>query len=266
VSGTPNGTAVAVLTLTGLPANSVSSSFNGTFSCYFVTVHFADLVPFADGPIGYSWKYLDVGTDGLLAGTFPFLASAGSCSGTTPITDALGQAPYTCCSFQAADVYLNGVLRIILTFAPYCIPFALGIDIHEAADQVATASPFTGDGINADTLSASSAIVGQAWSAQVVLGHGHGASGVVALNLRTGTINGPNFVSPIGGRLTELLIAGPLLASLMTTHDGTSTPTIHANVPLQFGVLCRPWAAQATVAGGGFVDLSSAVAGVTGTQ
>ena len=266
ISGVPNGTAVAVMTLTGLPANSASSSMLGNVSCYFVTVHFGSLVPFADGPIGYSWKYRDLGTDGVLAGTGPFLSSAGSCAGTTPSTDALGQAAYDCCSFAPADVYLNGLLHVVLTFAPYCIPYAIGVDILEAADLTATASPFTGDGINADILNASPVVLGQTWTSQVTLGHGHGALGLVNLRVRTGTLNGPNFNSPFGGRLTELLIGGPLLASISSSHDGVSSPPITAAVPLQFGILCQNWAVQATVAGGGFVDFSTAVSGVTGTQ
>ncbi|MSR63459.1 MAG: hypothetical protein EXS08_13540 [Planctomycetes bacterium] len=265
-SGTPNGTAVAVLTLTGLPANSASSSFFGGFNCYFATVTFGDLVSFADGPIAYSWKFLDVGSSGPLAGTFPFLANAGVCVGTTPFTDALGQAPYTCCSVSVADVYLNGLLLVVFTFAPYCFPFSVGIDIHEAADLTATASPFIGDGINADVLTASPAIVGQNWSASVTLGHAHGSSGAILLALRTAVINGPNLNSPIGGRLTEPLISGPLLASLSSAHNGTASAPITAAVPAQFSLLCVSWAAQATVTGGGFVDLSRAVSGVTGTQ
>ena len=63
-----------------------------------------------------------------------------------------------------------------------------------------------------------------------------------------------------------LLIAGPLLASLSSTHNGSTSAPLTAAVPPQFGLLCLSWAAQATVTGGGFVDLSSAVSGVTGTQ
>jgi len=264
LDGTPNGTAVAVLTLAGLPANTASSSFLGGFGCYFATVHFGSLVSFADGPIGYSWKFMDLGTDGVLAATFPGLANTAPCGSGG--TDPVGQGGYDCCSFQPADVYLNGLLHVVLTFVPYCFPYSIGIDMHEAADLSATASPFTGDGLNADALSASPAILGQGWSAHVALGHTHGTGGVVQLNVRTSVFNGPNVPSPIGGRLMEPLIAGPMLATLSSTHDGTASAPIAATVPPQFGLLCLAWSAQATVAGGGFVDLSSAVSGVTGTQ
>src|SRR5439155_9703831 len=46
VGGGAPTTAVAVFTLTGLPANSASSSFFGGFSCFFIRVFFANLVAF----------------------------------------------------------------------------------------------------------------------------------------------------------------------------------------------------------------------------
>src|SRR5262249_44724771 len=60
-TGAPNGTPVAVFTLTGLPGNSASSSFFGGFTCYFAEVQFISLVSFRDGNIGYSWRFTDVG-------------------------------------------------------------------------------------------------------------------------------------------------------------------------------------------------------------
>ncbi|MSR63462.1 MAG: hypothetical protein EXS08_13555 [Planctomycetes bacterium] len=262
-SGAPNGTAVTVLTLAGLPASSASSSFFGFFACYFATVHFGTLVPFADGPIGYSWKFSDLGADGILAGTWPFLSCIASCTGNGP--DALGQTAYY--YTVPADRYCPPGRNInsVPTFSN-ALPFSIAIDIREAADLSATANAFTGDGLNVDVLSASPAIVGHSWSAQVALGHAHGASGAVLLHVRTGVFNGPNVPSPIGGRLMEPLLSGPLLATLSSTHNGSTSAPITAAVPPQFGLLCVGWAAQATVTGGGFVDLSSAVSGVTGTQ
>lgn len=264
---TPNGTAVAVLTLTGLPANSASSSFFGGFACYSLQVDFADLVPFADGPIGYSWKFLDVGNDGVLAGTWPFLASASSCTSTAGgPPDALGQAPYSCCSVGPADRYRDGQLVVVFTFAPYCIPYSMAIDIREVADTVASAAPYNGDGVNADVLAASPVIVGQTWTAQVTLGHTHGGSGTAAVRVRPSSINGPQFNSPVGGRVAEVLVAGPLLGSFTVAHNGATSTTLSTPIPLSFALVCIPWASQATVTGGGFVDLSSSVTGVTGTQ
>jgi hypothetical protein len=64
----------------------------------------------------------------------------------------------------------------------------------------------------------------------------------------------------------EPLISGPLLATLSSAHNGTLSAPITATVPPQFSLRRLSWSAQATVTGGGFVDLSSAVNGVTGTQ
>ena len=84
VGGGTASTLVASLALTGLPANTASSCFGGAFRCFFLNVLFSQLVPFADGPIGYSWLFVDVGTTGVLAGTWPFFACVQSCSGPGP--------------------------------------------------------------------------------------------------------------------------------------------------------------------------------------
>jgi hypothetical protein len=82
VGGGAPTTAVAVFTLTGLPGNTASSSFFGGFRCYFIRVTFNPTVNFESGPIAYSWHFMDVGRDGVLAGTWPFLSCVQSCSGT----------------------------------------------------------------------------------------------------------------------------------------------------------------------------------------
>jgi hypothetical protein len=271
-NGTPNGTAVAVFTLTGLPGNSASSTFlGGSFSSYLLEVQTQDLVSFADGPIGYSWKFLDSGTDGLFAGTVPYLAHASTCidDPSGPYAgppDALGQVAYDCCSPRPADAYLNGTFREVFTFLPYCFPFSMAVDIREVSDLAATATAFTGDGVNADVLVPAPAIVGQSWSPQVTLGHGHGTGGIALLSIRTRAVNGASIVSPIGGRTTEFLLAGPLLGTLRLAHDGAATLPVSVPVPAQLALVSVPWAAQATVAGGGFLDFSTAVSGFTGTE
>jgi hypothetical protein len=127
-----------------------------------------------------------------------------------------------------------------------------------------TASAFTGDGLNADVLAPVAARLGAAWSAPLTLGHAHGTGGVLVLKVRTSVLNGPNLVSPLGGRPTEVLVAGPLLATLSGVHDGASGDIAPQTIPDQFAMLGLTWAAQYTVAGGGFVDLSSAAAGMVG--
>lgn len=257
--GSPT-TTVAVLNLSGLPGNTTSSSFFGGFRCYFLQVQFANLVSFSDGQIGYSWRFVDQGTTGVLAATFPFLACVQSCSGTGPgAQGAIGGIDPYCppgtlapCSFSSCP--------------PFRRDLTIAMEIREVTDTAATVAPFPGDGINADALSAAAIRVAQPWSVTLAIGHAHGAGGALSLRVRTQTTNGANVTSPIGGRLTEVLIAGPLLATVTGSHDGAtgSFPTIA--VPASIDLVCQDWAAQATVLGGGFADLSTAAAGVVGTE
>jgi len=128
----------------------------------------------------------------------------------------------------------------------------------------ATSATFSGDGIDADTVAPVSAALGSSWSAPLTIGHTHGAGGPLALKVRSTTINGPNFPSPIGGRLTEVLVAGPFLAMLAGSHNGVSGDVPPQTIPNRLSLVGVPWAVQYTVVGGGFGDLSQAVFGVVG--
>ena len=123
-------------------------------------------------------------------------------------------------------------------------------------DSVATSATFSGDGINADTIAPLNAVLGSSWSAPLTIGHPHGAGGPLSLKVRSTTINGPNFPSPIGGRLTEALIAGPFLATIPGSHDGVTGDIAPRLIPDDFSLVGLSWAGQYTVVGGGFADLS----------
>ena len=69
-----------------------------------------------------------------------------------------------------------------------------------------------------------------------------------------------------GGRLTEVLIGGPLLATFSGSHNGSTGGIAPQVIPSDPGLVGVSWAAQYTVAGGGFVDLSQAVAGSVACQ
>ena len=84
VGGGAPVTTCAVFTLTGLPGNTADSSFFGGFRCYFILVTFNPLINCGKGRIAYSWHFMDLGRDGVLASTFPFLSCVQSCSGTGP--------------------------------------------------------------------------------------------------------------------------------------------------------------------------------------
>jgi hypothetical protein len=132
-------------------------------------------------------------------------------------------------------------------------------------EKKATAVPWFGDGINGDFLFASNALLGSHWNANVNIGHFHGSGGPLTLKVRTNPINGPNFNSPLGGLLTEVLIGGPALATIVGSHNGFSGGFPPQPIPFNPALLCANWACQATVVGGGFADLSTAVAGSVGT-
>src|SRR5262249_47618357 len=154
-------TAVALFTLTGLPANSGSSSFFGGFSCFFIRVRFTNLIAFRDGPIGYSWKFLDVGTTGTLAGTWPFLACVGSCSGFTGGPGCIGMT-------DVIDEYCPpGTLRSTFTFGTASGSFtSISMDIREATDLASSSTSYNATLTpNGDTLAATNAIIGTTWTA-----------------------------------------------------------------------------------------------------
>jgi len=105
-------------------------------------------------------------------------------------------------------------------------------------------------------------VIGNTWGPTLVLGHSHGASGPVLVRLRTSCINGPCVGSACFP--SQLLISGPLVASIGTTHNGVSATVPSQTVPNNNALIGVPWSCQATVAGGGCTDLSSALLGVIG--
>ncbi len=95
-AGGPSGIDQGTFLLTGLPATTSCSSFFGGFRCYLIGVTIGGTpVCLPDGKIGYSWQFGDLGTDGTLAKTFPFLSCINSCSGIGPdvegMTDCVDQ-------------------------------------------------------------------------------------------------------------------------------------------------------------------------------
>jgi hypothetical protein len=134
------------------------------------------------------------------------------------------------------------------------------------ASGFVSSTVFSGDGINADSIAPLNAVIGSSWSAPLTIGHAHGASGAVVLKLRTATMNGSNFASPFGGRLTEVLITGPLVGTFAGSHNGVFGNIAPQSVPSNIALVGLPWAAQYTVGGGGFIDLSQAVYGVVVCQ
>jgi len=261
--GAPS-TAVAVFTLTGLPGNSASSSFFGGFNCYFIRIIFAGLISFADGPIGYSWKFVDVGTDGVLGGTWPFLSCVVSCSGAILQVDGQGMT-------DAIDEYCPpGSLRATFTFGTTSGSFtSMSMDVREVADTATTNVNYNAATTpNADTLTATAANVPSAWTATVVAGPGRTLSSATCL-VRTTRVPLPNGVQgppplPTGAN-GRILISGPLLANPSMAAVNATTRATTQIIPASFGLVCVHFAAQATTVGTGGARVSSAVEGTTGT-
>jgi len=250
-------TTVAAFTLTGLPGNTASSSFFSGFSCYFMSMDFSTLVPFADGPIGYSWKFLDTGTTGTLAGTWPFLACVVSCSGVYLQVDGQGMT-------DIIDEYCPpGYLRSSFTFGTTSGTFtSVAIDIREAADFTATQLSYNATlSPNGDTLAANTAVIGSSWTTTLTR-NPTTAAGTYFVQVRTTRVAGNGYDTPIGQRLID----GTLLGTVNGTHDGTNGSTPPMPVPRMLAFLCKHYAAQATTTASSVMRLSSALEGTSGTN
>jgi hypothetical protein len=278
---------VAVFTLTGLPANSASSSFFGGFSCIFIRVFFSPMISFADGNIGYSWKFLDSGTGTnplgpVLAATWPFLSCTTSCSGVIAVADGQGMQDFI-------DEYCPpGTLRASFTFGTTSGSFtSMSMHVEEVVDKTATMQTKNSTtNPNPDRLTASPAVIGQNFTAAVTLGLGRtkgtfswifypGFSKVappsgIPIAQFTG---GLNFGTNKRGRmlLCDLNTTG---FSCSGTHSGVSGSTslnaCNVTLPLRLSLVCNEWCAQAVILGnpasgadgGGNARLSAVVNGI----
>jgi hypothetical protein len=271
VGGPAPTTAVGLFNLTGLPAHTGDSSFislvngSGGTSCYFVNIVFDDCIAFADGPIGYSWRFMDVGTTSVLAGTFPFLSCVQSCSAQGPDGQGMinwldqycppGSVPVYTFSFASAG------LENYFT--------SIAMEIREAKDAEATAASFVGNGDNDHELAAGGIAIGGTWSPSITLQRPHQGAGnaPMSLRVRASCVNGPTLSSPFGGRPIEVLTSGASALVLTGTHgpaQGVPWPLPSFAVPCDITLVGLLWAAQGTVIGGGFADLTDARCGVVG--
>jgi hypothetical protein len=266
VGGGAPTTACAVFTLTGLPGHTADSSFFGGFTCYFINVTFGTLINCGDGAFGYSWTFMDLGNDGVLAGTWPFLSCVQSCSCApigASVPDGQGMT-------DLIDEYCpRGTLRATFTFGttPFGECFtSMSMDVRELQQLPGTVIDWNGNGANVNTLVTSSAVMGGNWTSAVSLGQSFGSMGPITIKVRGNTVNGPTVPSPVGGRPLEVLVAGAFLADVNGTHNGTTGGGPPQAVPKDKAFYGFAWAAQATIVGGGFANLTDAKYGITGTQ
>jgi hypothetical protein len=292
-------TGVAHFTLTGLPANTASSSFFGGFDCFFIRVLFDQLVCFADGPIGYGWTFIDKGfptanpLSSVVAGTWPFLACVSSCSG------AIFACPDCQGMCNVIDQYCpTNSLRASFTFGTTSGTFSsIGMAIEEVVDQTAQLAAFTGTPPNPDVLTATFPVVGSNWTSTVKTGLTRTKTGSWTL-----FVGGSPIALPAGVLLSQFPRCpepgGPTAGNFGTSKAGRKLlcnidcldPTTCFQVPIgaakgsssscviaipkRISLVCFPFCAQADVfgnvasgpLGGGNHRLSTSLNGVIGTN
>jgi len=143
--GSVSGTDVGSFNLTGLPANTACSSFFGGFNCYLININLGSVpVVLPSGTVGWSWRFGDLGTDGVLAKTFPFISCVQSCTGSGPdnsgaMTDTIDQY---CPAGQALSTFTFG------TSPSGAYYTSLSIDLREAEAIAPSVTSNNGNGLN----------------------------------------------------------------------------------------------------------------------
>jgi hypothetical protein len=284
-------TAVANFTLSGLPGNTGSSSFFGGFSCFFLQVFFAELVCFADGPIGYAFKFVDSGTatinplGAVLAGTWAFLSCTVSCSAAILQTDLQGMT-------DAMDQYCPpGFLRATFTFGTTSGSFtSVSMAIGEVQDQTATITSRNGIPAAPDVLTSNAAVAGASWTATVTSGFARtktatwtlffGDSGVLqptGFDVTQFPAGGGNFGTNKAGRrlLCNIQATNPSGCAGIVLAPGLGSSSICSSaIPKKINLVCNAWCGQAVVAGsvpagssgGGNARLTTEIEGILGTN
>jgi hypothetical protein len=165
-------TQCAAFTLSGLPANTASSSFFGGFRCFFIRVTFDPMINCMnnDVPWGWSWRFVDVGADGILAGTWPFLSCVVSCSGAILQVDGNGMT-------DAIDEYCPpGFLLATFTFGTTSGSFT-SMSMQKIYVDHVTPTIFTKESnpSNPDKISADPVVLGGKWRSTITSGFTRGA-------------------------------------------------------------------------------------------
>ena len=253
----PSGTVAGTFNLSGLPANTGSSSFFGKISCYLISIDLGTQpVVLRDGPIGWSWQFRDLGTDGVLAATFPFLSCVQSCSGNPagggPMADQLDRY---CPPGNYLSTFSFG------TSAPGSAYFtSVSMDIREAESIAPKNVTFNGSGVNPLILSpVSGPVLGQPWT--LVLDCNGADPSMLAL-WRLSYLSQP---TPIPSAWGEILVAlsGPG-QNYVSPHGGTVAVLGGGSLPLDMSFYGVCWNVQGFCGDTPTGYLSNAVAQTVG--
>jgi len=240
----PSGTDVGTFVLTGLPAWTGCSSFFGGFACYLLGVTFgANPLVLPDGPIGWSWRFSDLGTDGSLAKTFPFLSCVQSCTGAGPdntggMTDCIDQ-------YCPAGSILSSFTFGTSTGGSYFT--SISMDLREVVPIAATCVSTCVT--NTQTLTCTAPPVwnagAQTFNFNVVLdcsGMGSPASAILVVSLFP--LNCPTTAQGWGDLACNIQAANILVKVLIGDHGGVENPINATGVNIDLSLLGACWCVQ----------------------
>lgn len=276
-----NGNTVVAFTLTGLPANTAAACFipwlASTSGCWAVVLTFGTQICFADGPIAYSWKFVDLDSCGPWSHTMPVFSCVTSCS-TNPLGGgypAGAAAPDGQGMTDFVDQYCPpGVLLSTFTFnsVPGTTPMFTGqnMRIRECSDIAATVNPYNSTTPpNTDQFSATKAILGATWTATTT--RVGGTNGLYNIRIKTGpgarlAGNGVKCTTiSLPSATGRNMIASPPDATFAGAIVGTTGVTSQS-IPCDPSLLGVYWAGQSLVAQGLTLRrCTSAVEGTVGT-
>jgi hypothetical protein len=276
----PERTQVVAFTVTGLPANTSTACFlpwaAGTTGCWVITLGFGTQICFADGPIGYSWKFVDIDPCGPWSHTFPFLACVTSCS-TNPLPaggnwpanafppDGQGMTDFV-------DQYCPpGFLLSTFSFATLAgvnpMLTSINMRIRECSDFTATVNTFNATLTpNTDQLSATTAVLGSTWTATTTRVGGVNGFWSLRINDAKGTPNGVKCSTiSLPSATGRNLLGGNNLVTFSGSIVGTTGATSQA-IPCDPTLVGFYWTGQSLVAAGTALRRCTwAVEGTVGT-
>lgn len=265
--GPPTGTLrpsfasrTAVFNLSGLPANTASSSFFGGFNCFFLRVFTSTPAPspnasfdggqaLADGIVGWSWDFRDLSLFAPLAHTFPFLACVQSCSGVGPdgadMTDGVDQY---CGAFPNNPPF---TLLASFTFGTTTTFTSVSMEIREA-NAISSGSavynptgPFGGGSTNPSILSnVAQPILGAPWKVSLNCSGQSPAPAIFVVEFLPGNVPPSTTSLADGNVLVAIAPAAVRKVFVNATHGGGTTtfppagPGVPIPVDLQFLNAC----------------------------